>query len=80
MYPLGIIQKLDHIVESKIETIYLSPFFKSPLSDMGYDVSNYTAVEPLLGTMQDFERLVDAANQRGGVFNVYLTLKKNKSL
>ena len=59
----GIIQKIDYISSLGVDAIWLSPFFVSPMKDMGYDVSNYTAIDPLFGTMQDFEMLVATAHK-----------------
>lgn len=61
----GIIEKLDYLQWLGVDVIWLSPFYKSPMADFGYDVADYTAVDPLFGTMQDFNRLIDAAHQKG---------------
>ncbi|XKL69524.1 hypothetical protein PGB90_007293 [Kerria lacca] len=61
----GITTKLDHFVHLGIDSIYLTPFYKSPMDDMGYDVSNYTEVDPMFGNMNDFERLVHEVENRG---------------
>ncbi len=64
----GIIDKLDHIKGAEdslgIDAIWLSPFYTSPMADFGYDVSNYTDVDPIFGTLDDFKRLVDEAHTR----------------
>lgn len=48
-----------------IETIWISPFFHTAMKDMGYDVVNYTAIDPMFGTMDDFEELVEKMNEKG---------------
>ncbi|VVC33480.1 Glycoside hydrolase superfamily,Glycosyl hydrolase, family 13, catalytic domain [Cinara cedri] len=60
----GIIQKLDHFVDLGIETIWVGPIFKSPMIDMGYDVENFTLIDPLFGTMDDFDELVSEMDKR----------------
>src|SRR5690606_25243897 len=50
----GIEEKLDHIVSLGVDAIWISPFFKSPMKDFGYDVSDYRAIDPIFGDMQDF--------------------------
>lgn len=61
----GIIERLPHIASLGVDAIWLSPFFKSPQADMGYDVSDYCAVDPMFGTMADFDRLVKNAHGLG---------------
>ena len=58
----GIIQRFDHLVDLGIDAIWISPFFKSPMKDFGYDVSDYRAIDPLFGNMQDFDELVTLAH------------------
>ena len=48
-----------------VDALWLSPIYPSPLRDLGYDVSDYTDVDPLLGTLEDFDRLLAAAHDRG---------------
>lgn len=62
----GIIEKLPYLAELGIDMIWLNPFYPSPQRDNGYDVSDYTAVNPLFGTMADFEELV-AEGQKHGI-------------
>ena len=59
----GITSKLDHVKSLGVDGIWLSPFFKSPMRDFGYDVSDYCAVDPMFGSMQDFEALLKAAHK-----------------
>ena len=61
----GIASRLDHLSELAVESIWLSPFFRSPMADFGYDVSDYRDVDPIFGTLDDFDRLVAACHERG---------------
>ncbi|HEX6509757.1 MAG TPA: alpha-amylase family glycosyl hydrolase [Chloroflexota bacterium] len=61
----GILEKLDYLSDTlPVDAIWLSPFYPSPMADFGYDVSNYTDVHPMFGTLADFDRLVEAAHTR----------------
>lgn len=61
----GITQRLDHVAALGVDGIWLSPFFTSPDQDMGYDVSDYTGVSELYGTIEDFDALVARAHELG---------------
>lgn len=61
----GITAKLDYVAELGADGIWLSPFFKSPMKDFGYDVSDYCDVDPMFGTIADFKKLVDRAHSLG---------------
>jgi alpha-glucosidase len=61
----GIRRRLDHIVTLGADAIWLSPTYPSPLADMGYDVSDYTGVDPRYGTLADMDALIAAAHERG---------------
>lgn len=61
----GITSKLDSLSELGIDAIWLSPFMSSPQKDAGYDVSNYRDVDPIFGTLNDFDELLKQAHQRG---------------
>ncbi len=63
----GILDRLDHFDPDRmpVEAIWLSPIYPSPGRDLGYDVTDHTAVDPLLGTEEDFDRLVAACHERG---------------
>jgi len=61
----GITSRLDALADLGVDAVWLSPFFRSPQRDAGYDVSDYTDVDPLFGTMDDFDRLVERAHSLG---------------
>src|SRR5690606_17117387 len=61
----GITSKLDYIKSLNVDAIWISPFFKSPMVDFGYDVADYRDVDPIFGNMDDFKNLLEAAKQRG---------------
>jgi alpha-glucosidase len=61
----GITRRLDHIAALGVDAVWLSPFFASPMADMGYDVSDYTAVDPVFGTLADFDALIARAHALG---------------
>ncbi len=61
----GVIGKLDYLQELGVETLWLSPFFESPQADFGYDVSDYYAISPEYGTLDDCRALIDAVHARG---------------
>ncbi|WP_407167510.1 alpha-amylase family glycosyl hydrolase [Bradyrhizobium sp. ORS 111] len=61
----GIIDRLPYLRELGVDAIWLSPIFPSPMVDFGYDISDYTGIDPLFGTMEDFDELVAAAHGAG---------------
>ena len=61
----GIVEKLDYIAGLGVDAIWISPFFKSPMADFGYDIADYRDVDPLFGTLADFDRLLDKAHSLG---------------
>jgi alpha-glucosidase len=61
----GIVLRLDYIADLGVDAIWLSPIYCSPLADLGYDVSDHTAVDPRLGTLAAVDRLVAEAHHRG---------------
>jgi alpha-glucosidase len=61
----GIIERLDYIAGLGVDAIWIAPFFKSPMADFGYDIADYREVDPLFGTMADFERLLARAHGLG---------------
>jgi len=61
----GVISKLDYISDLGVDALWISPFFKSPMKDFGYDISDYRDVDPLFGDLKDFDELVAQAKLRG---------------
>ena len=60
----GITEKLDYLSWLGVDSLWLSPFYPSPMADFGYDISNYVDVDPIFGTLADFDRLLEAAHAR----------------
>ena len=61
----GLLHRLDYIAALGVDAIWLSPIFPSPMKDFGYDVANYTDVDPVFGTLRDFDELLAQAHSRG---------------
>ncbi|MEL6961816.1 MAG: alpha-glucosidase family protein [Pseudomonadota bacterium] len=61
----GISQRLEHIASLGIDAVWISPFFKSPMRDYGYDVEDYRAVDPMFGSLDDFDHLLEKAHKLG---------------
>ena len=61
----GITEKLDYLQDLGIDILWLSPIYKSPFIDQGYDISDYYAIDPLFGTMEDMEELIEEGKKRG---------------
>ncbi len=61
----GITRRLDHVAALGVDAIWLSPFFPSPMHDMGYDVSDYCGVDPRFGSIEDFDQLLAKAHRLG---------------
>ena len=61
----GITKRLSYVADLGVDGIWLSPIFKSPQKDMGYDVSDYTDIDPLFGTLADFDALIAEAHRLG---------------
>jgi alpha-glucosidase len=61
----GIAAKLDYLRDLGVGAIWLSPIFQSPMADFGYDISDYRAIDPLYGTMEEFDALLAGAHDRG---------------
>ncbi|WFU40937.1 alpha-amylase family glycosyl hydrolase [Bradyrhizobium sp. CB82] len=61
----GILRRLSYVKSLGIDAIWLSPVFRSPMADFGYDISDYTGIDPLFGTMEDFDALLQATHESG---------------
>ncbi len=61
----GIEQRLDYLQWLGVDAVWISPFYPSPMADFGYDVSNYVDVDPMFGSLDDFDRVLHAAHARG---------------
>ena len=61
----GIASRLDYLVSLGVDAVWISPIFPSPMADFGYDVADYCDIDPLFGALQDFDRLIAAAHERG---------------
>lgn len=61
----GITARLDHVADLGADAIWISPFFRSPMKDFGYDVSDYRSVDPMFGTLDDFDALLARAHALG---------------
>lgn len=61
----GIVERLDYVAELGVDAIWVAPFFKSPMADFGYDIADYREVDPLFGTLEDFDRLLHKAHGLG---------------
>ncbi|MDO5727019.1 MAG: maltose alpha-D-glucosyltransferase, partial [Bowdeniella nasicola] len=61
----GLINRLDYLQWLGVDCLWLPPFYPSPLADGGYDISDYTNIDPMYGTMADFQELMDEAHARG---------------
>lgn len=60
----GIISRLDYLKTLGVDVLWLTPIFKSPNDDNGYDISDYRSIQSEFGTMSDFEELLDKAHQK----------------
>src|SRR5712671_6798474 len=61
----GIIERLPHLPELGVDAVWLSPIFSSPMADCGYDISDFTNIDPVFGTLQDFDELLQAVHASG---------------
>jgi alpha-glucosidase len=61
----GIASRLDHLVDLGIDAVWISPIYPSPMADFGYDVADYCGIDPIFGTLADFDRLLAEAHARG---------------
>ena len=60
----GMVRRLDYLQWLGVEALWISPVYPSPMADFGYDITDYTDIHPLFGTLQDFDRLVEEAHRR----------------
>src|SRR4051794_15388473 len=58
----GIVRRLPHLTELGVDALWLSPIFPSPMADFGYDIADYTGIDPIFGTLDDFDGLLAAAH------------------
>lgn len=61
----GVLEKLDHFQYLNIKSVWVGPVYRSPMKDFGYDVEDFRDIDPLYGTMQDFEDLLAEMHNRG---------------
>ncbi|EAW14025.1 alpha-glucosidase [Aspergillus clavatus NRRL 1] len=61
----GLVDRLDYFVALGVDVVWVSPIYESPMQDMGYDISNYRKVNPIFGTMEDLELLINETHDRG---------------
>ena len=61
----GIVERLPYLKDLGVDAVWLSPIFPSPMADFGYDISDYTGIDPLFGSSEDFDALVEAAHAAG---------------
>jgi alpha-glucosidase len=73
----GIVARLPYLAELGVDALWLSPVFASPMADFGYDIADYTAIDPLFGALADFDTLLHEAHARG--LKVLLDLVPNHS-
>jgi alpha-glucosidase len=67
LFSTGIETRLDYIKDLGVGAIWLSPIYKSPMKDFGYDIQDFRDVDPAYGTMDDFHSLVKAVKEKGTV-------------
>ncbi|MFV0334720.1 MAG: alpha-glucosidase family protein [Tropicimonas sp.] len=75
----GIMHRLPHIASLGVDCIWISPFFRSPMLDFGYDVSDYRDVDPMFGTLADFDALIETTHQLGLRVMIDLVLSHTSS-
>src|SRR5690606_21834155 len=60
----GVTQRLDYLEWLGVDAIWISPVYTSPMADFGYDIADYLSIDPLFGSMKDFDRLVEEVHRR----------------
>ena len=70
----GIIEKIPYLAKLGVDMVWLNPFYPSPQYDNGYDISDYTAVNPLFGSMDDFEEMIQVGKEYGIEFMLDMVL------
>lgn len=65
----GILEKIDHFQYLNIKSVWIGPVYRSPMRDFGYDVEDFRAIDPLFGTMHDFEELLAEMHSKGVYFH-----------
>jgi alpha-glucosidase len=61
----GILRRLDYLVSLNVDAVWISPIYPSPMADFGYDVADYCGIDPIFGTMEEFDRLLAEIHRRG---------------
>ncbi|KAK9870028.1 hypothetical protein WA026_006123 [Henosepilachna vigintioctopunctata] len=61
----GVLENFEHLVDTGVDGVWLSPIMQSPQVDQGYDISDYTAIDPIFGTMDDLKLLIEKAHESG---------------
>jgi alpha-glucosidase len=61
----GITQRLPYLVDLGVDAVWLSPIFTSPMADFGYDVADYTGIDPLFGTLADLDEFLESCHAHG---------------
>src|ERR1700761_7481503 len=61
----GVLHRLDYLLSLGIEAVWIAPFYPSPMADFGYDIADYCNVDPIFGTLADFDQLLGAIHERG---------------
>jgi len=77
--PRGIVEKLDYLKELGVDVVWLSPIYKSPNDDMGYDISDYRAIMDEFGTLADWEELLAGLHGRGKKLVMDLVVSHTRS-
>lgn len=65
---VGIESTLDYLLELGVDTVWISPFYKSPMLDFGYDISDFNDIDPIFGNMSHFDSLMATMKKKGSIF------------